>query len=187
GSAAVTLTFSADTDPDIAQVQVQNKMQTALPLLPQAVQQQGVTVAKSAANFLMVVGFVSTDDRLEGDDLSDFLVASIQDPLSRVDGVGEVQVFGAQYAMRIWLDPAKLTNFHLTPGDVRAALLAQNAEVSAGQLGGTPAVPGQGFSATITAQSRLQTVEEFESILLRSSQQGGEVRLRDVARIGIGA
>ncbi len=187
GSAAVTLTFSADTDPDIAQVQVQNKMQTALPLLPQAVQQQGVTVAKSAANFLMVVGFVSTDDRLEGDDLSDFLVASIQDPLSRVDGVGEVQVFGAQYAMRIWLDPAKLTNFHLTPGDVRAALLAQNAEVSAGQLGGTPAVPGQGFSATITAQSRLQTVEQFEDVLLRSNTQGGEVRLKDVARVEIGA
>jgi multidrug efflux pump len=187
GNASTTLTFSADTDPDIAQVQVQNKMQTALPLLPQAVQQQGVTVAKSAMNFLMVVGFVSADGSMDGTDLSDFLVSSVQDPLSRVDGVGEVQVFGAQYAMRVWIDPARLTNYRLTPGDVRTALMAQNTQVSAGQLGGAPAVPGQGFTATITAQSRLQTVAEFEDILLRSSQQGGEVRLKDVARIEIGA
>ena len=187
GNAAVTLTFSADTNPDIAQVQVQNKVQTALPLLPQAVQQQGVTVVKSARNFLMVVGFVSEDGKLGGTDLSDFLVSSVQDPLSRVDGVGEITIFGSQYAMRIWLDPARLTNYRMTPNDVRSALLAQNAQVSAGQLGGTPALPGQGFSATITAQSRLQTVEQFENILLRSSTQGGEVRLRDVARVEIGA
>jgi multidrug efflux pump len=144
-------------------------------------------VAKSARNFLMVVGFVSDDGSQVQADLSDFLVSTVQDPLSRVSGVGEVQIFGSQYAMRIWLDPAKLNNYRLTPGDVRAAILAQNTEVSAGQLGGTPAVPGQGFSATITAQSRLQTVEEFEAILLRTSAQGGEVRLRDVARIEIGA
>ena len=187
GNASTTLTFSADTDPDIAQVQVQNKIQTSLPLLPQAVQQQGVTVAKSGANFLMVLGFVSSGNDLTRFDLSDFLVSTIQDPLSRVEGVGEVQIFGAQYAMRVWLDPARLTNYRLTPGDVRAALLAQNAQISAGQLGGTPAVPGQGFNATITAQSRLQTVAEFEDILLRSSAQGGEVRLRDVARVEIGA
>ncbi|ENO87424.1 efflux RND transporter permease subunit [Thauera linaloolentis] len=187
GQATVTLTFSADTDPDIAQVQVQNKMQTALPLLPQPVQQQGVTVAKSARNFLMVVGFVSEDGSQSGTDLSDFLVASVQDPLSRVDGVGEVTVFGSQYSMRVWLDPARLNNYKLTAGDVRAAIEAQNAEVSAGQLGGTPALPGQGFSATITAQSRLQTAEQFENILLRSSTQGGEVRLGDVARVEIGA
>ncbi|MCV2216966.1 efflux RND transporter permease subunit [Thauera sp. Sel9] len=187
GQASVTLTFSADTDPDIAQVQVQNKMQTALPLLPQPVQQQGVTVAKSARNFLMVIGFVSEDGSQSGTDLSDFLVASVQDPLSRVDGVGEVTVFGSQYSMRVWLDPARLTNYKLTSADVRAAIVAQNAEVSAGQLGGTPAVPGQGFTATITAQSRLQTVEQFENILLRSSTQGGEVRLKDVARVEIGA
>jgi multidrug efflux pump len=187
GNAAITLTFSADTNPDIAQVQVQNKLQTALPLLPQAVQAQGVTVAKSARNFLMVVGFVSDDEGQVQADLSDFLVSTVQDPLSRVSGVGEVQIFGSQYAMRIWLDPARLNNYKLTPGDVRAAILAQNIEVSAGQLGGTPAVPGQGFSATITAQSRLQTVEEFEAILLRTSAQGGEVRLRDVARVEIGA
>jgi multidrug efflux pump len=187
GNAAITLTFSAGTNPDIAQVQVQNKLQTALPLLPQAVQAQGVTVAKSARNFLMVVGFVSDDGSQVQADLSDFLVSTVQDPLSRVSGVGEVQIFGSQYAMRIWLDPAKLNNYRLTPGDVRAAILAQNTEVSAGQIGGTPAVPGQGFSATITAQSRLQTVEEFEAILLRTSAQGGEVRLRDVARVEIGA
>ncbi|MCP5307837.1 efflux RND transporter permease subunit [Cognatazoarcus halotolerans] len=187
GNATVTLTFDAGVNPDIAQVQVQNKVQTALPLLPQAVQQQGVTVAKSARNFLMVIGFVSEDGAQSGTDLSDFLVSSIQDSLSRVDGVGEVTVFGSQYAMRIWLDPAKLTNFRLTPGDVKNAIQAQNTQVSAGQLGGTPAVAGQGFSASITAQSRLRTPEQFENILLRSATDGGEVRLRDVARVEIGA
>ncbi|MFA7605791.1 MAG: efflux RND transporter permease subunit [Rhodocyclaceae bacterium] len=187
GRASLTLTFEATVDPDIAQMQVQNKLQLALPLLPQAVQQQGVQVAKSARNFLMVVGFVSSDNSLSQYDLSDFVVSTVQDPLSRVSGVGEVQVFGAQYAMRVWLDPARLLNYKLTPGDVRAALVAQNTQVSAGQLGGTPAVPGQGFTATITAQSRLQTVEQFEAILLRTSAEGGEVRLRDVARIEIGA
>jgi multidrug efflux pump len=186
GRASVTLTFDAGTNPDIAQVQVQNKLQLALPLLPQAVQQQGVQVAKSARNFLMVIGFVSEDDSRTRYDLADYLVSNIQDPLSRVTGVGEVQIFGGQYAMRIWLDPSKLTKYRLTPADVRVALQAQNAQVSAGQLGGTPAVPGQGFTAAITAQSRLQTPEEFERILLRTSAQGGEVRLVDVARVEIG-
>jgi multidrug efflux pump len=186
GRASVTLTFDAGTNPDIAQVQVQNKLQLALPLLPQAVQQQGVQVAKSARNFLMVIGFVSEDDSRTRYDLADYLVSNIQDPLSRVTGVGEVQIFGGQYAMRIWLDPSKLTKYRLTPADVRVALQAQNAQVSAGQLGGTPAVPGQGFTAAITAQSRLQTPEQFERILLRTSAQGGEVRLVDVARVEIG-
>ena len=186
GRGSITLTFDAGTDPDIAQVQVQNKLQLAMPLLPQAVQQQGVQVAKSTANFLMVLGFVSADGSMAREDLSDFLVSNVQDTLSRVTGVGEVQVFGSQYAMRIWIDPAKLTNFSLTPGDVRAALMAQNAQVSAGQLGGTPAVAGQGFTASITAQSRLQTVEQFGQILLRTSTQGGEVHLKDVARIELG-
>ncbi|MBT0959744.1 efflux RND transporter permease subunit [Denitromonas iodatirespirans] len=187
GNVTITLTFDADTDPDIAQVQTQNKVQQALPLLPQAVQNQGVTVAKSARNFLMVAGFVSEDGRLDAVDLSDFLVSSVQDAISRVDGVGEVTVFGSQYAMRIWLDPDKLHKYRLATADVTAAVAAQNTQVSAGQLGGAPAVPGQGFSATITAQSRLQTVSQFEDILLRSAQDGGEVRLRDVARIEIGA
>ncbi|MDR1424360.1 MAG: efflux RND transporter permease subunit [Azoarcus sp.] len=186
GRAAVTLTFDAGVNPDIAQVQTQNKLQLALPLLPQAVQQQGVQVVKSARNFLMIVGFVSGDDRYDSSDLADYLVANVQDPLTRVTGVGEVQVFGAQYAMRIWVDPDKLNKYRLTPADVQIALLAQNTQVSAGQLGGTPAVPGQGFTASITAQSRLQTTEQFESILLRSAQDGGEVRLRDVARAEIG-
>ncbi|MCK0511721.1 efflux RND transporter permease subunit [Aromatoleum buckelii] len=187
GRATVTLTFDAGINPDIAQVQVQNKLQLALPLLPQAVQQQGVQVAKSSRNFLMVIGFVSQDGSLKQVDLADFLVSSVQDPLSRVTGVGEVQVFGSQYAMRVWLDPAKLMKFGLTPGDVQVAIRTQNNEVSAGQLGGTPAVEGQGFTASITAQSRLETVGQFEDILLRSSAQGGEVRLEDVARIEIGA
>ncbi|MDP3125030.1 MAG: efflux RND transporter permease subunit, partial [Thiobacillus sp.] len=187
GRTTVTLTFNADTDPDIAQVQVQNKLQTALPLLPQAVQQQGVQVAKSARNFLMVLGFASTDGKLSANDLSDFVVSNLQDPLSRVTGVGELQVFGSQYAMRVWLDPARLSNFKLTPADVKAAIQAQNTQVSAGQLGGTPSLPGQGFSATITAQSRLQNAEQFNAILLRTSAQGGEVRLGDVARVEIGA
>ncbi len=187
GQATVTLTFDAGTDPDIAQVQTQNKLQLALPLLPVAVQQQGVQVAKSARNFLMVLGFVSNDEGFTRDDLSDFLVASVQEPLSRVTGVGEVQVFGAQYAMRIWLDPTKLNNFKLTPSDVQAAIVIQNAQVSAGQLGGTPALPGHGYTASITVQNRLETVEQFEQILLRTMPDGGEVRLKDVARIEIGA
>jgi multidrug efflux pump len=187
GRATLSLTFDAGTDPDIAQVQVQNKMQTGLPLLPLAVQQQGVQVAKSARNFLMVLGFVSKDGSHSREDLADFLSATVQDPLSRVTGVGEVQVFGAPYAMRVWLDPARLNSLRLTPGDVQAAIRAQNAQVSAGQLGGTPAVAGQGFTASVTAQSRLQTVEQFEQILLRSSAQGGEVRLKDVAKVEIGS
>ena len=187
GNTDITLTFDADTDPDIAQVQTQNKVQQALPLLPQAVQNQGVTVAKSARNFLMVAGFVSEDGSLDAVDLSDFLVSSVQDSISRVDGVGEVTVFGSQYAMRIWLDPDKLNNYKLVTADVTSALQAQNTQISAGQLGGAPAVKGQGFSATITAQSRLQTVSQFEQILLRSAEDGGEVRLKDVARIEIGA
>ncbi|MDQ8023248.1 MAG: efflux RND transporter permease subunit [Moraxellaceae bacterium] len=187
GRASITLTFNADTNPDIAQVQVQNKLQLAMPLLPQAVQQQGVQVAKSARNFLLVIGFVSEDGKSTQTDLSDYLVANVQDPLSRVTGVGEVQVFGAQYAMRIWLDPAKLNNYKLTPSDVTAALQAQNAQVSAGQLGAAPAVPGQQLNASITAQSRLQTVEQFQNVLLRTNAQGGTVRLRDVARVELGA
>ena len=187
GRATVTLTFDAGTDPDIAQVQTQNKLQLAMPLLPLAVQQQGVQVVKSARNFLMVIGFVSRDGSMTRTDLADFLNSTVQEPLSRVTGVGEVQVFGAQYAMRIWVDPDKLNQYKLTPGDVENAIRAQNNQVSAGQLGGTPAVAGQGFTASITAQSRLQTVEEFERILLRSSDAGGEVRLKDVARVEIGA
>lgn len=187
GSATVTLTFKAGTDIDIAQVQVQNKLQTATALLPQEVQQQGLTVAKSARNFMMVVGLYSEDPKTTNTDLADYLASNIQDPLSRVDGVGDIQLFGAQYAMRIWLDPQKLASFSLTPADVANAIKAQNAQVSAGQIGGAPNLPGTGLNATITAQSRLQTPEQFRQIIVKNTTGGATVRLADVARVELGA
>ena len=187
GRASVTLTFNAGTDPDIAQVQVQNKLQLALPSLPQIVQAQGVQVAKSASNFLVVIGLVSEDGGKTQTDLGDYLVANIQDPLSRVPGVGEVTIFGSQYSMRIWMDPAKLLKYKLTPAEVRAAIQAQNTQVSAGQLGGLPSVDGQQLTATISALGRLQTAKQFDAILLRTSAQGGNVYLRDVARSELGS
>jgi multidrug efflux pump len=187
GSATVTLTFKAGTDIDIAQVQVQNKLQTATALLPQEVQQQGLTVAKSARNFMMVVGLYSENPKTTGTDLADYLASNIQDPLSRVDGVGDIQLFGSQYAMRIWLDPQKLASFSLTPADVSTAIKAQNAQVSAGQLGGAPNLPGTGLNATITAQSRLQTPEQFRQIILKNTSGGATVRLGDVARVELGS
>jgi multidrug efflux pump len=186
GRASVTLTFNAGTNPDIAQVQVQNKLQLALPSLPQIVQAQGVKVAKSSRNYLLIVSLIAEKDDKTQTDLTDYLVANMQDPLSRVPGVGEVTVFGSQYAMRIWLDPAKLVNYKLTTADVRAAIQAQNAQVSAGQLGGIPAVKGQQLNATISALGRLQTPEQFGAILLRTNAQGGNVYLRDVARSELG-
>jgi multidrug efflux pump len=186
GRASVTLTFNAGTNPDIAQVQVQNKLQLALPSLPQIVQAQGVQVAKSSRNYLLIVSLIAEKDDKTQTDLTDYLVANMQDPLSRVPGVGEVTVFGSQYAMRIWLDPAKLVNYKLTTADVRAAIQAQNAQVSAGQLGGIPAVKGQQLNATISALGRLQTPEQFGAILLRTNAQGGNVYLRDVARSELG-
>ena len=187
GSVTITLTFETGTNPDTAQVQVQNKLALATPLLPQEVQQQGVQVAKSANNFLNVLAFISEDGRLNGSDLSDYVAANVQDPISRVEGVGDTTLFGSQYAMRIWLDPGKLNSFKLTPLDVKAAVQAQNAQVSAGQLGGLPAVPSQQLNATITAQTRLKTAEEFEAILLRTQADGSAVRLRDVARVELGS
>ncbi|WP_438480300.1 efflux RND transporter permease subunit [Oleiharenicola lentus] len=186
GNVTITLTFDAGTDPDIAQVQVQNKLQLAMPLLPQEVQQQGVRVTKSVRNFLMVLGFVSTDGSMTRDDISDYVAANIQDSLSRVPGVGDIQLFGSQYAMRIWLNPDALANYKLAIADLTMALQAQNAQVSAGQIGGTPSVEGQRLTATITAQTRLQTPEQFENILLRVNPDGSQVRLRDVARVELG-
>lgn len=183
GSATIELTFEPGTDPDIAQVQVQNKLQLAMPQLPQEVQRQGVRVAKSNRNFLMIAAFVSTDGSMTRNDISDYVVSTLQDPISRVPGVGEVQVFGSQYAMRIWLNPDKLNAFNLTPIDVSQAIQAQNAQVSAGQFGGAPAVEGQQLNATITAQTRLQTPEQFENILLRVNANGSQVRLGNVARV----
>ncbi|MET3668047.1 efflux RND transporter permease subunit [Caulobacter sp. 1776] len=187
GAATTTLTFKAGTNIDIAQVQVQNKLQTATALLPQEVQQQGLTVAKSARNFLLIVGMYSDDPKTTNTDLADYIASNLQDPLSRVDGVGEVQLFGAQYAMRIWLNPNQLTSFNLTPADVIAAIRAQNAQVSAGQLGGVPNLPGIGLNATITAQSRLTTPAQFQDIIVRNSPGGAIVHLRDVARVELGA
>ncbi len=183
GNAQISVTFEPGTDADIAQVQVQNKLQLAMPQLPQEVQRQGVRVAKSATNFLMIAAFVSADGSMTRNDIADYVVSSLQDPISRVLGVGEVQAFGSQYAMRIWLDPDKLVSYQLTSLDVSAAIQAQNAQVSAGQFGGNPAVPGQQLNATITAQTRLQTAEEFEAVILRVTPTGAQVRLRDVARI----
>lgn len=186
GSATLTLSFSAETDPDIAQVQVQNKLATATPLLPEEVQRQGVSVAKSARNFLLVLGFVSKDGSMTNIDIGDYVSSNVQDIVSRVEGVGEVQLFGSQYAMRIWLDPAKLQNYKLTPADISASISAQNAQVSAGQLGGMPAVEGQQLNATVTAQSRLQTAKEFEDIIVKANADGSFVRLEDVARVELG-
>lgn len=186
GSATLTLTFSADTDPDIAQVQVQNKLSLATPLLPQEVQRQGVSVAKSARNFLMVVGFVSEDGSMNNIDIGDYVSSNVLDIISRVNGVGEVQLFGSQYAMRIWLDPSKLQKYTLTPADISAAISSQNAQVSAGQLGALPAVDGQQLNATVTAQSRLQTPEQFRNIFVKTNADGSVVRLSDVAEVELG-
>src|SRR3989344_3604824 len=187
GSVSINLTFEAGTDPDIAQVQVQNKLQAATPLLPQEVQRQGVQVVKSTVNFLMVLGFVSEDGSMNDADLADYVSSSVIDTLSRVDGAGEGELFGAQYAMRIWMDPNKLNQFNLMPADISAAVQAQNAQVSAGQMGAPPATQGQQLNATVTARSRLQTAEQFGAILLKTQPDGSSVRLRDVARVELGA
>ncbi|KGT88525.1 multidrug efflux RND transporter permease subunit [Pantoea sp. JGM49] len=186
GTLTLTLTFQSGTNADIAQVQVQNKLQLAMPLLPQEVQQQGIQVKKSSSSFLMVAGFVSDDGSMTQNDISDYVASNIKDPISRTPGVGDTQVFGAQYAMRIWLDPHKLNNYQLTPVDVISALGTQNTQVAAGQLGGTPPVPGQQLNASIIAQTRLTNTEEFGNIMLKVNQDGSQVRLRDVAKIELG-
>jgi len=187
GSMRITVTFDQGVDPDIAQVQVQNKLQLATPMLPQEVQQQGIRVTKASSNFLMVVSLISTDGSMGNEDLSDFIVSTVQDPISRTNGVGDFQVFGSAYSMRIWLDPAKLNRFNLTPVDVRNAIAAQNVQVSGGQLGGAPAVPGQQLNATIIGKTRFETPEQFRAILLKVNSDGSQVRLGDVARVELGA
>src|SRR5882757_204219 len=173
GSMEIDLTFRQGTSPDIAQVQVQNKVQLATPLLPQEVQQQGIRVAKATKNFLVVLGFVSTDGSMSQDDIANYVASNIQDPVSRTAGVGDFQLFGGtQYAMRIWLDPAKLNNFALTAGDVVSVIQAQNVQVSSGQLGGLPAAPNQQLNATIIGPSRLQTPAEFGNILVKVNADG---------------
>jgi multidrug efflux pump len=187
GEATITATFAKGTDPDIAQVQVQNKVQSALTRLPQQVQQQGVRVNKSNPDQLLLVAVYDVTDTRTSDDVSDYLASNIQDPLSRVDGVGEVNVFGAPYAMRIWLDPNRLAGVGLIPGDVIAAIQNQNTEVAAGQLGGLPAPEGQMLTATVTALSRLRTPEQFGDIVLKTATNGSTVRIHDVGRVELGA
>jgi multidrug efflux pump len=186
GAIAINLTFKAGTDPNIAQVQVQNKLQLAVPLLPQIVQRSGIQVVKSTRNFLLIIGLISEDNSMNRYELTDYAVSNIQEIVSRVEGVGELQMFGSQNAMRIWLNPSKLNNYRLTTSDVIAALQSQNAQVSAGQFGGNPSVQGQQLNATITARTLLQTTEQFDAIILRTNSDGSTVRLKDVAECKIG-
>ena len=187
GSAQITITFTSAANPDTAQVQVQNKLQLVTSLLPQTVQNNGLSVTKSSTGFLMVIAFVSTDRRLSATDLSDYVNSTLNDTIKRVQGVGDTQIFGSSYAMRIWMDPDKLAKYALMPSDITAAIAAQNAQVSAGQLGGLPARKGQQLNATVTAQSRLQTAEQFRNIILKSATDGALVRLSDVATVELGA
>ncbi|MCU4382599.1 multidrug efflux RND transporter permease subunit AdeJ [Acinetobacter ursingii] len=187
GQASINLNFEQGIDPDIAQVQVQNKLQSATALLPEDVQRQGVRVTKSGASFMQVVAFYSPDGSLSASNIKDYVNSNISEPLSRVAGVGELQVFGGSYAMRIWLDPAKLTSFNLTPNDVATAIRAQNSQVAVGQLGGAPSTAGQVLNATVNAQTMLQTPEQFKNIFLKNTSGGAQVRLGDVARVELGS
>ena len=187
GQATIQLNFAQGTNADVAQVQVQNKLQSATALLPQDVQRQGLRVTKSGASFMQVIAFYSPNGAMSASDIQDYVNANVVDAISRVPGVGETQVFGGSYAMRIWLDPAKLASYQLTPTDVAAAIRAQNAQVAVGQLGGAPSTQGQAINATVTAQSLLQTPQQFESIFLKNSGNGAQVRLRDVARVELGS
>ena len=187
GSVTITATFRKGINPDIAQVQVQNKVQQAISRLPQQVQQQGLTVTKSNPDFLMIFAIYDETDRQTNQDVSDYLIANLQDPIGRLQGVGETNVFGAQYAMRIWLNPARLAAYQLMPGDVIAALQAQNTEIAAGEIGGPPSPEAQMLNATVTAQSRLSTPDQFKQIILKTARDGAVVRLEDVARVELGA
>ncbi|KVR45158.1 efflux RND transporter permease BpeB [Burkholderia multivorans] len=187
GTATITLTFAPGTNPDIAQVQVQNKLSLATPILPQVVQQLGLKVTKSSSSFLLVLAFNSEDGSMNRYDLANYVASHVQDPISRLNGVGTVTLFGSQYAMRVWLDPVKLTNYGLTPIDVTNAISAQNVQVAGGQIGGTPAKPGTLLQATITEATLLRTPAQFGNILLKVNQDGSQVRLKDVAQIGLGA
>src|SRR5690554_310370 len=185
GSMLMIVTFDQGTDPDIAQVQVQNKLQLAMPLLPQEVQAQGMRVAKYQLNFMLIGAQVSEDGSMSSFEIGDYLVSHLQDTIVRTSGVGDFLALGAQNAMRIWLDPAKLNNFALTPSDVIASIQEQNVQVSAGQLGGRPSVEGAVLSATVNGETRYQTVEEFENILLKVNRDGSQVRISDVAEVSL--
>jgi multidrug efflux pump len=187
GQVSIQAVFDKGVDADIAQVQVQNKVQSAIARLPQQVQQQGVTVTKGSPDFLMIVGVYDSTDKSTNVDVSDWLATNIQDDLSRIPGVGDVNVFGSKYAMRIWLDPNRLQSYQLMPADVVTAIQNQNVEVAAGEIGGMPQPQGQMLDATVTAQSRLQTPEQFRNIIVKSDPSGARVTLADVARVELGA
>ncbi|MBN1444266.1 MAG: efflux RND transporter permease subunit, partial [Planctomycetes bacterium] len=186
GASRIELTFKPGTDPDLAWAKVQNKLQLAMASLPEVVQRTGIRVSKATRNYLLIVGLVAEDDSLDGKDLQDYAQSNLEKVLARVPGVGEVEVFGTQYAMRVWLNPEKLTNYHLTVEDVILALRAYNVEVSAGQFGGIPAVEGQRLNASIVVQNLLQTPEQFAAIPLRTNPDGSIVRVSDVGRTELG-
>jgi multidrug efflux pump len=186
GGIGIALTFASGTNPDIAQVQVQNKLQQAVPLLPQAVQLQGISVNKASSGFLMAIAFYSEDGRMSASDIADYIATNVIEPMNRVSGVGGIDPFDSKYAMRIWLDADKLRAYALTPADVITAIQGQNAQLSVGQLGGAPYVPGQQINATVTALGRLQTPEQFRRIVLRGTAGGAILRLSDVARVELG-
>ena len=186
GSVNVTVTFEKGTDPDIAQVQVQNKVQQALSRLPQQVQRQGLTVTKASADYLMVISIYDQTDRWSNGDIADYLVSNLQDVIGRLNGVGDVNVFGSQHAMRIWLDPNRLASYSLMPSDIVSAIEAQNTQVAAGQIGAMPNSDEQMLNATVTARSRFTTPEQFRKILVKTQPDGSKVLLENVARVELG-
>ena len=186
GTVSISLTFQAGTDPDIAQVQVQNKLQQVTNQIPRAVTEQGIQVAKASSTMLMVIGLISDDGSMDRNDLADFMVSTLKDPLSRTEGVGSIRLFGSPYAMRIWLDPHKLNSYGLTPADIAGAISIQNNQVTVGDLGGTPSVDGLQVSASMMAQTMLSSPEQFSDIMIKVNSDGSQIRLRDVARVEIG-
>ena len=187
GNSRVKVTFQQGTDPDIAQVQVQNKVEQILSRLPDDVQRQGVRVVKSQTDFLLLASLYDSTGKADKTDIADYLISNLQDSIARIEGVGEVQVFGGQYAMRIWLDPTKLEAYKLMPSDIESAISAQNSQASAGKLGALPVVSNQQLAVTVTARSKFKTVDEFENILIKNNTNGSFVKLKDVARVEIGA
>ncbi|HNX42691.1 MAG TPA: efflux RND transporter permease subunit, partial [Candidatus Aminicenantes bacterium] len=187
GASRIEMTFAPGTDPDLAWAQVQNKLQLAMANLPSVIQSQGVTVSKSTKNYLLIVGLISEDGSMRGIDLQDYAKSNLEKVISRVPGVGEAEVFGSEYAMRVWLNPDKLNDYQMTVQDVITALRAYNVEVSAGQFGGAPAQPGQRLNASIIVQSMLQTPDQFANIPLRTNPNGSIVRIKDVGRTELGS
>ena len=187
GNASITLTFNSEADPDIAQVQVQNKVQSATSMLPQAVQNQGLTVKKASGNFLIIIGFYSDDASLSAEEIDDYVMSHLKDPLSRIQGVGNITTFGAQYSIRVWFDPYKLVQYNLTTSEIIDAIKSQNAQISVGLLGARPAMEGQPLDITLATRGRLHTADEFKDIVVRADADGSQVRLGDVARIELGS